>query len=134
MAPIIVAGAVAIIGWFVTGYFAYRLGLRSKKLERQWAVEDAKKARRAEFIDFANLIKTTINTSHTPMDWVNFFKDNAVTFLTCYEKFGLELSASEKIDVRDAMTIIAKFAGMSHGEIYEKEQEFYDALDKIPQT
>ena len=123
---------ISIIGWPVTAYIGYRLGLRSKRLEREWAVHDAISAKRSEFIHATNLIKTTINTSNNdPAVWVNFFKDNAAVLLALYTKAGIGFQADEKPRIADAMKIITKFANMEHGDIYTNAQELCDALNKI---
>jgi hypothetical protein len=126
-----------IAGWVLStllaGWTGYRWALRTKTLEREWNIQDAKTARRGELIQFANLVKNTINTSNSnPADWVNFFKDIAVQFLTIHGKTSGELTGDEKRRIDEAMKVIARFASMNHGDIYEHQQELFNALNRIP--
>ena len=131
----VIAICITVIGWPITAYVAYRFGLRSKKMERQWAMEDAKKKRRADFLSVIDALRNTIQTSGgDPTEWVNFFKDNIVGILAAYSKTAIELEGEEKTHIDDAMRVFRAIGTMSHGDIYERQQELFDAINRIPEN
>jgi hypothetical protein len=135
--PVIVVAIVAIVGWPLTGWFAYRMGFRSQRVRMEWEAQEAKKSLRKKFIDLANRFRTTISIPERPDTWVDFFKDNVAQLISDYELIRPDLKWNEKKKMDEAMNSIKRFASMSPEEIRaacRHDNELFDALKKFPEA
>jgi len=122
--------AVVVIGWPVGYWFV----LRSQRRAREIVARDAAAARRKLFLDIATEIRAKIADPGDDMGrWVFSIKEDILVLKTAYDKIDHELPGIERPAMRAAMIDICGFAGMEqHGDIYERGQELYDTLKKIP--
>lgn len=135
--PVIVGAIVAVVGWPVTAWFAYRMGFRSQRVRMEWEAQNAKQSLRTKFIDLANRFKTTVSSSERPEVWVEFFKDNVTQLVSDYEMIRPDMKWNEKKRIDEAMNSIKRFASMNPGEICatcRHDSELFDALKKFPET
>lgn len=136
-APVIVGAIIVVVGWPLTAWFAYRLGLRSHRVQMEWDAQQAKRSVHRKFFDSANRFKTTVSGSERPESWVDFFKDNVRQLISDYETIRPDLKWNEKKRMDEAMNSIKRFATMNPGEICatcRQDTELFDALKKFPET
>lgn len=127
----IIAGTIAIIGWFISARIAFYFGLKKQRADSELAIKQAKIASRNDFIAFANHIKTGMQSGN-PMNWVSFFKENIGQFTALYRDARDGLSASERDDIHAAIETAIRMAKMNPGDIYANEVELHEAFLKIP--
>ena len=130
--PVIIGGIITIIGWPLSTFFAYRWGLKSQRVAREFAAKDAIAVRRREFLGFVCDIKTHIAECGDPAIWVNMFGENAPRLKAEFIKISHELSGDDKIKIQAAIDGVMKFAAMQPADIYANGQELLDAFNKFP--
>src|SRR5215469_11471648 len=111
--PVIVGAIIAVVGWPLTAWFAYRLGLRSHRVRMEWDAQQAKKSVHRKFIESANRFRENVSISEHRDTWVDFFKDNAAQLVSDYETIRGDLRWSEKKRMDEAMNSIRRFASMN---------------------
>lgn len=130
--PVIIGAIVTVIGWPLSTFFAYRWGLKSQRVAREFAVKDAIATRRRELLGFACDLKTHIAASDDPAVWVKMFRDNAPRLKSEFIKISHELSGDDRIKIQAAIDSVMRFAAMHQGDIYANGKELLDAFNKFP--
>jgi hypothetical protein len=129
--------ALLVLAWVITttisGWSGYRWGLRSQRIAREFAANDAIATRRRDFLNLVIEIKTRITDDGDAIGkWVFDIKENLLALNTAFAKIAHELNGDDKIRIRSAIAGLTQFSRMEHEDIYEQQQELWEALNKFP--
>jgi len=119
---------VLIIGWPVSGFIGYRLGLRSQRIAREFAAKDAAHGRIRAFADSVSQLRAVV-ANPDPANWVVHFQKSTPTLQAAFYGISGDLTPSDRLAARAIIDEIVALSRLTPADIYEREDQICQNLE-----
>ena len=123
---------VAVIGWPVSGFIGYRLGLRSQRIAREFAAKDAGRGRIRAFADSVSQLRAIV-ANPNPANWVVHFQKSTPTLQAAFDGVSGDFTPPDRLAVRAIIAEVVALSRLSGGEVYEQEDKIRQKLEGLEQ-
>ena len=121
---------VSVIGWPVSAYIGYRLGLRSQRIAREFSAKDSARSRVRGFADSVRQVRAIV-ANPDPEKWVVYFQQAAPQLQAAFDGVSSDFTPSDRFAVRSIVEEVVAFSRLNPADIYEQQNQIHQKLEGL---